>query len=115
MSRIAPQGTILCPLSALDETGAKGMLVGEENDRHNLFVVREGDAVFGYINSCPHIGVPLEFEPDEFISEFGGEILCSTHGARFRIADGYCVSGPCSGDALEPVAVRIEGDNVVLA
>jgi nitrite reductase/ring-hydroxylating ferredoxin subunit len=105
----------LCPLSALDATDAKGMVVGEGDARQSIFVVRDGDAVFGYVNSCPHIGVPLEFEPDEFISEFGGEILCSTHGARFRIEDGYCVSGPCSGDALEPVAVRIEDDNVVLA
>ncbi|OSQ43937.1 Rieske (2Fe-2S) protein [Thalassospira sp. MCCC 1A01428] len=115
MSHIAPEGTVLCALDDLDATGAKGLFVGEGAARQNIFVVREEDAVFGYVNSCPHIGVPLEFEPDEFISEFGGEILCSTHGARFRIEDGYCVSGPCSGDALEPVAVKVVGGNVVMA
>lgn len=115
MTHIAPEGTVLCALGDLDATGAKGLFVGEGAARQNIFVVREGDAVFGYVNSCPHIGVPLEFEPDEFISEFGGEILCSTHGARFRIEDGYCVSGPCSGDALEPVAVKVVGGNVVMA
>jgi len=104
-------GTVLCALSDLDATGAKGInLAGT-----GIFVVRSGGDVFGYVNSCPHIGVPLEMEPDEFISDFGEEIICSTHGARFRIEDGECVSGPCTGDVLEPVAVKIKGENVVLA
>jgi len=40
---------------------------------------------------------------------------CSTHGARFRIADGYCVAGPCRGERLSAVAVRVEDGVVRLA
>jgi len=35
-------------------------------------------------------------------------IVCATHGATFRPEDGYCIAGPCAGDRLEPVAVRVE-------
>jgi len=111
MSDLPAPGTVLCALSDLDATCAKGLNFGGTG----IFVVRSGDDVFGYINSCPHIGVPLDMEPDEFISDFGDEIICSTHGARFRIEDGECVSGPCVGDLLEPVAVKIKDDQVVLA
>ncbi|MDG4721345.1 MULTISPECIES: Rieske (2Fe-2S) protein [Thalassospira] len=111
MTSLPQSGTVLCTLSDLDATGAKGINLGGTG----IFVVRSGDDVFGYVNSCPHIGVPLDMEPDEFISDFGAEIICSTHGARFRIEDGECVSGPCTGDALESVAVKVTGENVVLA
>ncbi|KZB71351.1 MULTISPECIES: Rieske (2Fe-2S) protein [Thalassospira] len=111
MSDLPAAGTVLCALGDLDATGAKGLNLGGTG----IFVVRSGDDVFGYINSCPHIGVPLDMEPDEFISDFGDEIICSTHGARFRIEDGECVSGPCAGDMLEPVAVKIKDDQVILA
>ena len=111
MSELPEAGTVLCALTDLDATGAKGINLGGTG----IFVVRSDEGVFGYVNSCPHIGVPLDMEPDEFISDFGDEIICSTHGARFRIQDGECISGPCTGDVLEPVAVKVEDNQVVLA
>ncbi|MEQ8284074.1 Rieske (2Fe-2S) protein [Thalassospira sp.] len=111
MSDLPKAGTVLCKLSDLDATGAKGLHLGDKG----IFVVRSDQGVFGYVNSCPHVGVPLDMEPDEFISEFGGEIICSTHGARFRIEDGECISGPCMGDVLEPVAVYVQDEMVLLA
>ncbi|WP_412777841.1 Rieske (2Fe-2S) protein [Thalassospira lucentensis] len=111
MSDLPEAGTVLCALTDLDATGAKGVNLGGTG----IFVVRSDEGVFGYVNSCPHIGVPLDMEPDEFISDFGDEIICSTHGARFRIQDGECVSGPCTGDVLEPVVVKVEDNQVVLA
>lgn len=115
MVALPPPGTVLCALSDLDATGAKGMSLDGNAGRAGIFVVRDGTGVFGYVNSCPHIGVPLELEPDEFISDLHNEIICSTHGARFNIEDGLCVAGPCEGDMLEPVAVKIENEKVVLA
>ena len=111
MTDLPEPGTVLCAVSDLDATGAKGINLGGTG----IFVVRSGADVFGYVNSCPHIGVPLEMEPDEFISDFGDEIICSTHGARFRIEDGECVAGPCTGDMLTPVAVKVQDDQIVLA
>jgi nitrite reductase/ring-hydroxylating ferredoxin subunit len=43
----------------------------------------------------------------------GMYIQCSMHFAQFRIADGYCVYGPCVGRSLrgEPIEIR---DGVIL-
>ena len=50
---------------------------------------------------------------DRFLDGAGRHVVCSAHGARFRAEDGFCVSGPCAGDSLEAVPVRME-DGVVL-
>ena len=49
-----------------------------------------------------------------FLSFERKHILCATHGALFRIDDGHCFQGPCVGKSLIPVAIKIEGENIVL-
>ena len=61
-----------------------------------------------YVNACPHIGTPLDWVPDRFLSADGSRIVCATHGAEFAIADGECLRGPCLGDRLEPVKIQIK-------
>jgi nitrite reductase/ring-hydroxylating ferredoxin subunit len=65
-----------------------------------------------YVNSCPHIGTPLDWMPDRFLSADGSHIICATHGAEFRISDGECVYGPCMGDRLEAVMIQINDGTV---
>ena len=50
--------------------------------------------------------------PDEFTSEDGSLIICSTHGALFELDDGYCSYGPCTGDHLEQVPLEVDGEEV---
>ena len=101
----------LCRLEDLPDGAAKGfpaapgLFVG-------LFAVRQGDAVRVYVNACPHIGTPLDWVPDRFLSADGSRIICATHGAEFRIEDGECLRGPCLGDALDAVLIQIN-DGVV--
>ncbi len=68
-----------------------------------------------YVNSCPHLGVPLDWAPNRFLSGDGGLIVCSTHGAVFRIEDGVCLHGPCHDDRLEPVTVHINDGTLFVA
>ncbi len=70
--------------------------------------IRRDDKVFTYINSCPHIGAPLDFKPGQFLDLAREHILCSSHGALFRIEDGYCISGPCAGKNLKPVSNAVD-------
>ena len=77
-----------------------------------LFAVRQGEAVHVYVNSCPHIGTPLDWTRDRFLSVDGSRIVCATHGAEFRITDGECLRGPCFGDRLEPVAIEIKDGTI---
>jgi nitrite reductase/ring-hydroxylating ferredoxin subunit len=70
--------------------------------------------VVAYENSCPHLGSPLDWVPDRFLDLERRHILCATHGALFRIADGFCVGGPCAGKSLKPVASRVEAGGIYL-
>lgn len=111
----APEaGTVLCRLADLADPGARGFLFGGGAARFDMFVVRRGGEVKGYVNECPHAFTPLETWPDRFLTRGGDQILCSTHGALFRIDDGLCTAGPCAGRALLPVPVMVADGMVVL-
>ncbi len=68
-----------------------------------LMAVRQGDKVIVYLNSCPHIGTPLDWMPNRFMSLDKQFIICATHGAEFAVSNGECLKGPCKGDYLETV------------
>ena len=105
-------GARLCRLSEIPDPGGKGFA---PPDRPRFFVVRAGGLLRGYVNSCPHQGVNLDWRPDTFLTVERDLIQCATHGARFIIDTGECVAGPCIGRSLTPVAVDVAGDWVVLA
>jgi len=107
----------LCDLAELADPGARGFELpcGEGEQPFALFVVRRGDAVYGYRNSCPHTGAPLEWLPHQFLDRDNGFIECAMHGALFDIADGRCLRGPCVGDHLQRLAVTVRDGAVWLA
>ena len=76
-------------------------------DAREIFVVREDDRVFGYVNSCPHLGTPLNWAGDTFISEDSGLIICATHGALFEIEDGARRTPPAVRRAIAEAARHI--------
>ena len=76
--------------------------------------IRRGNEVFVYENRCPPSGCPLDFQPGRFLTADGALIQCSTHGAQFRIKDGFCVSGPCEGDSLKAVKTEIRDGHLYL-
>ena len=107
-------GRVLCRLDDIEDGQAKGFTLGKGLEAREIFVVREDDQVFGYLNSCPHLGTPLNWQGDRFINDASGLILCATHGALFEIEDGACVSGPCAGQALEAVPVTVDAEGRVV-
>lgn len=113
MSDIGKPGT-LCPLADIPDGGAKGVETGSGEASRNIILLRRSSSVFAYVNRCPHMGTPLETFPDKFLDQTGDLLICSTHGARFRVRDGFCVSGPCKGQNLEPLQVRIEDGAVIV-
>ena len=107
----ADGGHVLCAIDDIPDPGGKGFTLA---GRPPFFVVRTGDRVRGYLNTCPHQGTPLDWKPDTFLSYDKSLIQCSTHWARFRIEDGECVAGPCLGKSLGTIAIRNHGGTVVL-
>jgi len=104
----------LCRLEEIAEPGSRGFRFGSGSESHAIFVVRHRGRVVAYENVCPHVGSPLDWAPDRFLDIERRFILCATHGALFRIEDGYCIEGPCAGKALTPVRVRVEDGEVYL-
>ena len=102
----------LCRLDEIADGAARGFGPAPGGFT-GLFAVRRGDQVFAYVNSCPHIGVSLDWAPDQFLTRDGSQIVCATHGALFTIATGRCTDGPCLGDQLEAVPVTLQ-DGLVL-
>lgn len=105
---------VLCSLAELGADGCRGFTVGEGDWPLRGFVVGHGGDVHAYVNRCPHAGHPLNLKPHGFLTPDGALILCSSHGALFEKRTGYCVAGPCSGQSLRRVPVRIEAGYVLL-
>ena len=89
----------LCHYSDIKESSAKGFNI----NGLNLLVVKKEGAIYIYKNLCPHLSIPLEFAPDQFLDNDASFIICSNHGALFNIENGVCVSGPCAEDTLTPI------------
>lgn len=105
--------SVLCRLTDLDRTGAKGITVEVGSGRLDIVVVRDaGGRVRAYENNCPHLKIPLEAAPDRFLDAEREHLVCSMHGARFAAGDGFCVSGPCQGARLTTIGIDV-GDGEV--
>lgn len=78
-----------------------------DDEENSAFVVKVRGQLHAYVNSCPHTGVPLNWLPDQFLDYSGELIQCALHGAQFRPGDGYCVWGPCQGQSLKSLPVRL--------
>ena len=105
----------VCRLDEIPDGGSRGFTVETARGTRDIFIVRRGEAVFAYENSCPHVGTPLDWVPDQFLSADRSHIVCATHGAQFRIEDGMCFSGPCHGVPLPPIAVEVAEGMIVLS
>lgn len=102
----------LCDLDDIEDGQSAGFAVQTDGGRVGIMAIRQAEAVYTYVNSCPHIGTPLDFKPGQFLDMAREYILCSTHGALFRISDGDCISGPCAGKSLKQVPNDIRDGTV---
>jgi nitrite reductase/ring-hydroxylating ferredoxin subunit len=105
----------LCALAEIADPGARGFRFRAESALFAGFVVRRGELVAGYVDRCPHASWPLAALDDRFLTRTGEHILCSGHGALFRLEDGGCVAGPCMGQRLESWPVVVRGGEVFTA
>lgn len=71
-------------------------------------------SIVRYLNRCPHLGIELNWMPDQFLESGGDLIICSTHGALFKIDDGLCISGPCQGQALTSLQIVQDTDSTFI-
>jgi len=106
--------TQLCALDDIDDGESAGFVAEVAGAPARIIAVRKGLRVYLYVNSCPHILAPLDFMPGRFLTPEKDMILCSSHGALFRIEDGHCVHGPCLGKHLQSIACSVRNGAVWL-
>ncbi len=114
-AKSAPRRIRLCRFEALEDPGARGVELVLERGVLELFVLRRGDAVRAYRNSCPHTGANLNWLADRFFDAEGRWVQCALHGALFDPLSGECIHGPCLGRFLHRVPVSVEDGVVWLA
>jgi nitrite reductase/ring-hydroxylating ferredoxin subunit len=99
---------LLCNKQAIPNYTARGFECETASGLVNILVLRKDNDVYGYLNNCPHVNIPLNWQPDDFISLEGTHIQCATHGALFSFENGLCVSGPCRGQSLTPISIELD-------
>lgn len=109
-----PDRIPLCSLDALPVDGAIGFKVDTVHGPRDIFVVVRSGIYYAYVNSCPHTGVTLDWQPGQFLDSSGELIQCSTHGALFRIDNGLCIYGPCANRSLTAIRTEIEQNRLYL-
>jgi nitrite reductase/ring-hydroxylating ferredoxin subunit len=78
-----PAGIKLCRLDDLRPGAARNFVLEMRAGWFFGFVVRHGESVVGYVDRCPHMGLPLAQELDRYLSDDGrifyaaGMALCS--------------------------------------
>ncbi len=107
----------ICAMSDIPSQKTRGFhLMRVEDDGTarpwSIVVVRWGRQVFGYVNKCPHDGVNLDWERNQFLDPNGIRLMCGKHGAVFELGTGVCVEGPCKGRSLVPVALMVLDNDI---
>jgi len=105
----------LCRIDQLQDPGTWNVVLGEGEAELDIIVVQTEGTRHAYINSCPHQFIPLETFPNHFLTDDRKYLVCSGHGARFDLATGACISGPCLGQGLDRLAIEEKEDALYLA
>lgn len=108
-----PSGIILGRREDVADGAARAFVLRIGDQRFHGFAVRQGEAVSGYVDRCPHAGLPLAQVLDGYLTQDARLIQCSWHGALFAIDDGKCVGGPCAGQGLTPWPLSLRDGMIV--
>lgn len=105
-ARPAP-GALLLPIADIGDPEARAVDFRSGDALFSLVIVRRGDLIVAYENDCPHARQPMERPDGRVVMLERKYLVCSAHGASFRLEDGVCVGGPArSGLAPFPVETR---------
>jgi nitrite reductase/ring-hydroxylating ferredoxin subunit len=63
------------------------------------FVVNFRGRYYGYVNYCIHAGTPLDWWPNEFLSDDRRFLTCGTHGSLYEPDTGKCGMSPAKSEA----------------
>jgi nitrite reductase/ring-hydroxylating ferredoxin subunit len=71
--------------------------------------------IVAYENECRHLPVSLDYGLGRFFTRDGKFFICQTHSALYDPLTGLCTDGPCVGEKLRPIRIRVAGGKIWLA
>ena len=82
----------------------------------NIILIRRNGKLYAWLDACPHYenGPAMALKKDQYLSPDQQFLMCFGHGAKFDIATGLCVHGPCLGKKLTPMYFEIISDEIFL-
>lgn len=104
----------IATLEELEKHPSKKFIIEKKGERFEGFVVRYSGDFFAYVNECQHIHVPLDIVDNSFFTRNKEYLMCQTHGAVYDPETGECVGGPCAGQYLTKVKVRVRDGKIYL-
>jgi nitrite reductase/ring-hydroxylating ferredoxin subunit len=105
----------LIPLCTASSVEAGQPVLARLSPTSSVILLRLADGTLAaWRNACPHMGIELDWEPHRLLTRNGRHLQCTGHGALFEPDTGRCIRGPCAGDALTALPVRIQNDMVLL-
>ena len=105
---------ILCKTTDIEDPGSRSFEVKSGHKTQSIFVVHKNGEFFAYYNQCPHTGANLEWQEDQFLDLDKALIQCATHDALFLIDSGECIAGPCNGEYLQALPIRVVDNEIHL-
>jgi len=107
-----PTTVLLCHLDELPNPGSRGFGPIEEGGIA-LFIVRRGNTVHAYRDTCPHQGARMAWRRNAYLNRAGDRIVCHAHGAQFDLESGECLLGPCLGKFLTAMAITVSASGEI--
>jgi nitrite reductase/ring-hydroxylating ferredoxin subunit len=108
------EGRIIAKVEELPPGCVKKFWLICDKYRVDGLLINDQGSFHAYVNRCRHMTTPLDFMRDQFLSEDRQHLMCYTHGALYEPATGRCIAGPCKGELLYRLPVRVERGDVLV-
>lgn len=113
--RSAPApGTRLVRLEELTPGETHSLTLTSEKGTFPLLLIRLDEALFGYVNACPHQYLPLDQRGSRILSRDGEQLRCSNHDATFSTRTGQGLGGFGLGCKLDRVPVSVDAEGWIV-
>lgn len=97
---------LLCKTEQIEDRDARSF----DTPKGEVVVTQRDGVFYAYLNRCPHLGISLEFQEQQFMDMDREFLVCANHGALFQVDNGECVFGPCKNQSLTPIAIAVHSD-----
>ncbi|MCA8867734.1 MAG: Rieske (2Fe-2S) protein [Rhodobacteraceae bacterium] len=103
-------GALLCTNAEIPRQGIRSIMV----DGFPVLLLAGRNGVLAFVNCCPHQFLPLDHRGGDVLSADGERLICSNHGAVFRVSDGKGIAGEGRDLCLSAIPLDVRAGGVFI-